>query len=268
LRSWFEIPDMPMLVALSDGNIAGYADMTDAGLEHRRFGIDLRVPPGEQARAIATALLDAMEARAAEVAVEEASVRTSVFSPDEQGRQLVEQRGYELYRHSFRMGIELDADLAAPEWPDGISVRAFAPGRDEEAVYAAHQESFEDHFEHAHWPYENWRQWAFTESFDPTLWWIAEDGGEIAGVCLGRGEAGAAGELGWVNVLGVRRPWRRRGLGRALLLNAFTEFRTRGKRGVGLGVDALNTTGAVRLYEEAGMHVVRQFDQYRKRLRP
>jgi ribosomal protein S18 acetylase RimI-like enzyme len=70
-----------------------------------------------------------------------------------------------------------------------------------------------------------------------------------------------------VNVLGVRRPWRRRGLGRALLLQAFAEFRSRGRRGVGLGVDGLNTTGAVRLYEQVGMHVARRFDHYRKPLR-
>ena len=68
-------------------------------------------------------------------------------------------------------------------------------------------------------------------------------------------------------MLGVRRPWRRRGLGRALLLHAFGEFRARGKRGAGLGVDGLNPTGAVRLYEQAGMHVARRFDQYAKPLR-
>lgn len=70
----------------------------------------------------------------------------------------------------------------------------------------------------------------------------------------------------WINVLGVRRPWRRRGVARALLLHAFAEFRGRGKRGAGLGVDGLNTTGAVRLYEQAGMHVARRYDQYKKPL--
>jgi ribosomal protein S18 acetylase RimI-like enzyme len=71
-----------------------------------------------------------------------------------------------------------------------------------------------------------------------------------------------------VNVLGVRPPWRRQGLGRALLLQAFAEFRARGKRGAGLGVDGLNTTGAMRLYEQAGMDVARRFDQYQKSLDP
>ena len=266
MRSWFEVPDLDMLVAVEDGRVAGYADMTDSGLEHKRFWIDLRVPPGERADSVGSALLDAMEVRAAELAVGDASVRLGVFSQDEPGHRLAEGRGYELFRYSFRMHIDFGGELPVPEWPEGISVRSFTRGKDDRAVYEANVESFEDHFEHTRWPYESWRQWAFTESFDPGLWWVAEDGQEIAGVCLCRGDAGAAGDLGWVNTLGVRRPWRRRGVGRALLLHAFAEFRARGKRGAGLGVDGLNLTGAVRLYEQAGMQVARRYDQYKKPL--
>lgn len=71
-------------------------------------------------------------------------------------------------------------------------------------------------------------------------------------------------ELGWVRVPGVRRPWWKRGLGLALLLHAFAEFRRRGLRRGGLGVDAESITGANRLYEQAGMHVAARFDIYEK----
>ena len=71
-------------------------------------------------------------------------------------------------------------------------------------------------------------------------------------------------EAGWVQGLAVRRPWRRRGLGLALLLHSFRELRARGREHVGLGVDGENTTGAVRLYERAGMHVARRSDTYNK----
>jgi ribosomal protein S18 acetylase RimI-like enzyme len=74
--------------------------------------------------------------------------------------------------------------------------------------------------------------------------------------------------MGWVGSLGVLRPWRKRGLGLALLRHSFNEFYRRGKRKVGLGVDAQNLTGALRLYENAGMHVHKAFDQYEKELRP
>ncbi len=74
--------------------------------------------------------------------------------------------------------------------------------------------------------------------------------------------------MGFVNILGVRRPWRKLGLGLAFLHHAFGEFYRRGKRKAGLGVDAENLTGALRLYEKAGMHVHMQFDLFEKELRP
>lgn len=267
IRQWFETPDATLLVAqLDDGRLGGYADMVDHGAEHLRFPIDFRVPPGERGDEIGRALLEAMEARAAELAAPTATVRLFVPSTYDLARCLAEERGYEPFRHSFQMRLEFDAELPAPECPQGISVRTFVPGQDDEAVYEAHMEAAADGFEGSRWPYENWRRWAFTESFDPTLWFLAEDGEEIAGLCLCRIEGQAGPELGWVNWLGVRRPWRRRGVGRALLLRGFAELRAKGKRGVGLGVDGLSPTGALHVYEQAGMHVARRFDLYEKPL--
>jgi ribosomal protein S18 acetylase RimI-like enzyme len=96
---------------------------------------------------------------------------------------------------------------------------------------------------------------------------LAMDGDEIAGVNLCRPHAFDDSEIGWVGSLGVRRAWRKRGIGLALLRHSFNEFYRRGKRKVGLGVDAQNLTGALRLYENAGMHVHRAFDHYEKEMR-
>ena len=74
--------------------------------------------------------------------------------------------------------------------------------------------------------------------------------------------------MGWVGTLGVLRPWRKRGIGLALLHQSFGEFYRRGFRKVGLGVDGENLTGALRLYKKAGMSVHRQFELYEKELRP
>ncbi|MBD0349195.1 MAG: GNAT family N-acetyltransferase, partial [Thermoleophilia bacterium] len=100
--------------------------------------------------------------------------------------------------------------------------------------------------------------------FDPALWFIAYDGDEIAGFSLCRPRESGDPDMGWVSVLGVRRPWRRRGLALALLRHSFVELHRRGKKRVGLGVDAENTTGALRLYERAGMHVDRRWDTWEK----
>jgi mycothiol synthase len=74
--------------------------------------------------------------------------------------------------------------------------------------------------------------------------------------------------MGWVDDLGVRRAYQRRGLGMALLRHVFAAFYARGIRRVGLGGDAENLTGATRLYARAGMRVYRARDLYDKELRP
>ncbi|MGE5251406.1 MAG: GNAT family N-acetyltransferase, partial [Bacteroidota bacterium] len=102
------------------------------------------------------------------------------------------------------------------------------------------------------------------EEFDPSLWHIAWDGDQVAGYSLCRFRSG----IGWVGTLGVRRPWRKRGLGMALLQHSFGEFHRRGMKTVSLGVDAANPTGARRLYQKAGMQIAAQYVIYEKEYRP
>jgi mycothiol synthase len=174
------------------------------------------------------------------------------------------RRGYALVRYFFDMEIDLAHEPADPMWPDGITLRTFEPG-DERTVYDADMEASEDHWDFFTVPFEDWCEY-FVESseFDPTLWFLAEDGGELAGFALCTSERRP--DTGYVSVLGVRRPWRRRGLGTALLLHAFHELRRRGRAKADLNVDADSLTGAVRLYERAGMQVVRRYDSYRRQL--
>ncbi len=91
------------------------------------------------------------------------------------------------------MRIELDGDLPEPQWPNGIMVRTFG-AEDEERVHAAHMEAFEDHWEHVQEPFTAWRRELLArEGFDPSLWFLAEEEGEIAGLCLCR--VHASGDL-------------------------------------------------------------------------
>jgi ribosomal protein S18 acetylase RimI-like enzyme len=95
------------------------------------------------------------------------------------------------------------------------------------------------------------------------LWLIAWEGDQIAGFSQNR----YLNKIGWVGTLGVRRPWRKKGMGLALLTHSFAEFYKRGIKTVGLGVDAANPTGATRLYEKAGMSVANSYVVYEKELR-
>jgi ribosomal protein S18 acetylase RimI-like enzyme len=72
----------------------------------------------------------------------------------------------------------------------------------------------------------------------------------------------------YVYDLGVRPAWRRRGVALALLHHTFSEFRRRGFAAAELDVDSESLTGALRVYERAGMHVIRQELSYEKVLRP
>jgi len=102
--------------------------------------------------------------------------------------------------------------------------------------------------------------------FDPALWLLAWDGDELAGLSLAYPEREADAALGWIATLGVRLPWRRQGLGEALLRLSFSDLYARGLRRVGLGVDAQNVTGALRLYERVGMRAIRRSDNWRRQV--
>jgi mycothiol synthase len=181
-------------------------------------------------------------------------------------KELLEGAGYTLVRHHYRMRVALADVVEEAVWPDGVTVRTFRPG-DERTFYDVHQESFEDHWGHDEPdPYDEWAHWLLQPPmFEPDLWFLAEEGAEPVGVamCHRRVEVPHRGH---VQLLGVRRPWRRRGAGLALLLHAFAEFRRQGMTEADLGVDAANPTGATRLYERAGMHVTAESDTYEKRL--
>jgi ribosomal protein S18 acetylase RimI-like enzyme len=250
-------------LAMVGARVAGWVSAWYPEPTSERFFLGIEAHPREPA--MFERLLDWGEERARRFgAGRTVRVHAGADSENELLAEVLRERGYELVRHFFRMEIELADEPAQPVWPDGITVRTFRPG-EERAVFEADLEAFEDHWDFFPIPFEEWRDYFFgSDEFDPELWFIAEDSGEIAGAALCWGERRP--DTGLVNVLGVRRPWRRRGLGTALLLHAFHEFRRRGRAKVDLNVDAESLTGAVRLYERAGMYVARRNDAYRKEI--
>ena len=258
IEAWFTNPGMNLeqdaRIALIDGEVAGYGDVGDAGKDGKAVYLDLRFHP-EHPDAIAP-LFDFVEGRAGELVKPGGKIRVWAPEAAQDFRTLIEDRGYAFDSYSFRMGRELDGDISEPQWPEDISVRTFDRDNDTRLVYEVNQEAFEDEPGHVRDPYDEWAHWAFREPFDPELWFLAFDGGELAGISLCRPRRGDDPDRGWVQALGVRRPWRRRGLGLALLLHSLREFQARGKARAGLGVSGENH-GALELYERAGMSVER-----------
>jgi ribosomal protein S18 acetylase RimI-like enzyme len=257
-------PETDMRVAVAEGRLCGYVDIE--AHPDPTYWVDLRVPPSENSE-IRGSLLDWAEQQARErgAGKPDALVRFYAASVDRPTKDELEARGYLLIRHSYRMRIDFDAESgrSEPQWPSGVAIR---PGTlaDAQLAYDVQNETFKDVWEFDPYPFDEWSHWMTDyDEFDPSLWFVAEAGSEVAGISLCRMHEAEEG-LGWVRVLGVRRPWRRQGLGRALLLHTFQEFRRRGATAVGLGVDAESLTGANRLYETAGMRVVRRHDIYEK----
>jgi mycothiol synthase len=260
MRSWFGLPDLEMRVVDGHDGIDAYADFVPAE-ETDWAWIDLRLHPERPGSG--AALLDHFVARARELG--RGAARTVVAERDAATRALVESRGYRPIRFSFRMLIELGAEPPEPSFPAGLELRVLRPG-EERAVYEATNDAFADHWEFHPTPFESWRRWNLDrEGSRPDLWWLVLDGEEIAAVCLNRLADSGEPDHGYVHILGVRPPWRRRGLGEALLRHSFRDFWQRGCRRVSLDVDGENPTGAVRLYERVGMHVDRRSDTYERR---
>ncbi|MFN8486516.1 MAG: GNAT family N-acetyltransferase [Caldilineaceae bacterium] len=237
----------------------------------------IAVHPAYRERGLGTYLTDWGETRVRErmpdaPADARVTVRSSTLSAYQPSAELLRNLGYQQVRSFYTMVIEMDALPPTPVWPPEITIQSMAPGQ-ERAVYRADYEAFKDHWGYVEAPFEEgFQRWQYFVTshahYDPSVFFLAMDGAEIAGIALCFPKDNEFPDMAWVDDLGVRRPWRRQGLALALLHHAFGEFYRRGIKKVGLGVDASSLTGATRLYEKAGMRVLRQFDTYEKELRP
>jgi mycothiol synthase len=191
-------------------------------------------------------------------------VHNATIDADAAAGALLTSMGYTAVRIFRELRVQMSSPPPTPEWPDGLRVVPFDPDSDAREFHAAHQEAFADHWDYTPRTFETWSNLNLLSArFDPSLWCVVRAGDEIAAgtICTGDTYGG-----GWVHTLFTRRPWRKQGVGAALLRDSFARFWERGERSVGLGVDAANETGAFRLYERAGMTPVLGWAVYEKQL--
>ena len=264
----FDLSRDAFLIETTDGRVVGYEEFVNS-YEHAFLQTDGYVHPEFKGRGIGTTLLRVIEARAREdmaLALPDVrvSLRSGIDNRDPSSHDLHRNEGYQPLRYHWRMEIKLTEAPKPVVFPDGIELRPFVREEHAHAVLDAQNEAFRDHWGSHDVSFERWEHGKFgRDDFDPTLWMIAWDGDQIAGFSQNRYRMG----IGWISTLGVRRPWRKRGLGEALLLHSFGEFHRRGMTTIGLGVDAQNPTGATRLYQKVGMYAASEFVTYEKELR-
>jgi mycothiol synthase len=259
VRGWWTQPapfdlERDVVLAVEGGEIVGYGDLGDQAHDGKVLWLDVR---GE---ALAPVLAE-LERRALERRAPGGVIRAFSDAEDAAYAELLELTGYRRIRASYRMRIDLSGRRFEPSWPEGARVRTLVEGVDEPLLHRTLDTAFADHWGHTPTPYEEWLHWVTALGpVDPSLIFVVEVDGDVAGAAFCRpadpGDAGA----GWIGQLGILRAYRRRGLATALLTHAFAEFQARGLARAGLGVDAESTTGAVRLYENAGMTVAERHD--------
>jgi GNAT superfamily N-acetyltransferase len=248
-RAPYNHPEQDCFVALlPDGRMvgAGIADLLDTPNEAN--GVMWFLP---EYPAVARMLLQTTDAYFLRIALQKSPpdvpiwINRSVLETATEMIQILEAEGYHLARRFYTMRITLDQPIEPVPAPEGFTLRPIQVERDAPAVYLAQREAFQEHWgSQLLQPYHEWVYPTTQPDFDPNLWWVALDGDEIVGMVLG--EARNA-EYGWIDIVGVRQPWRKRGVALAMLQRCLAAFQQRNMTQVELTVDTDNMNRAVAL---------------------
>jgi mycothiol synthase len=219
------------------------------------------VHPDAAGRGLGAFLLERTEERARELG--RPVLTAGRLAENDAARRLLEGLGFHEARHFFQMRITFDGPPEPPRWPEGVVPATFRAA-DAREFHRVMNEAFAEEWGFHQLSFDEWRTRRLdAPGTDTSLWFLARAGEEVAGVV--RCEVGHDGG-GWIGLIGVLKPWRRKGVGLALLRHAFVELHRRGEPHVGLGVDAQNPSGATRLYERVGMRVTKEDVIYEKAL--
>lgn len=274
----FDLAEHTALVLTPEGCPVAYGELWDTAAPYVHKYLWVCVDAEHRGRGLGTALArwgEEQARRRLPLSPEGVRVTLSHGLPVQQvgAGRLLRSLGFEHVRTFYQMRIEMVNEPPQPALPEGIVIRSMVAGQEERAVVAAVMEAFRDHWGFVEEPFEQryertMARLANDPYYDPTVRFVAMAGDEVAGFSLCTPHSEEDEQMAWLDQLGVRRPWRRSGLGLALLHHTFGEFYRRGFTKVGLGVDASSLTGATRLYERAGMYVARKYLTLEKELRP
>ncbi len=222
--------------------------------------------------AIREVLLDVLLGRVREHARSresgEVTVGAGVIVGDQPYAAALIGRGFVAERRFNRLRIELDGGYPVPTVPAGVALDGFDPGSDGDWAdwHAILLESFSEHWGYEQTSLAAWRE-ALGAEEDPEFarWRFALVDGVRAGICQASGRFASEGG-GWIRNLGVVPFARGRGAGRSLLEQALASYAADGRSWAGMGVDTGNVSGALRLYESAGMRPWMQIDAFRRRV--
>jgi mycothiol synthase len=181
----------------------------------------------------------------------------------------LEAEGYARMRCSYQMTRPLTGPLPEAPLPEGLEVRPVDPA-DYRKVWDADIDACKDAWEPLVVDENHYQRWLDNLQFQPALWQVAWDGGEVAGAVqnyiLPEENAEFNRRRGYTENIHVGRKWRGKGVAKALIASSFRLLRDRGMEEAALGVDALNPTGALNLYRSMGFEACKTYFLYAKGL--
>jgi mycothiol synthase len=277
-------PSTDMLMAEVEGRAIGCARVwwwiNDEG--ERLYGLTGQVHPQWRGRGIGRALLGWQEQRLREIAASQPTTGPRYFQTFALERcasalALLKHAGYIPVRYSFLMvrpNLALEGVPDAPSaWPlpEGLEVRPVL-AEHRRLIWEALEEAFRDHWGYSPGTEEDYQGFLNWPDAQPHLWQVAWDRrtNEVAGMVLNqifaRENEKFGQRRGWTEPIAVRRPWRRQGLARALIMRSLRLLREQGMTEAALGVDAENLNKALQLYESCGYRAVQRNQTLRKPL--
>ena len=275
----FELDDCSLGCFDSEGQLAAFAVLWANSEAPVHPWLDWGVHPDYHGCGLSAALLEWADDKAQSVLSRcpEGS-RVSLLSSALQGYACQEtaltRAGYQPNRTWYEMRVIMTERPAQSALPAGFVLRPYRHEEDLRDLVAVVRDSFEDHFgyieESFDKVYADFQHWlAHDPYFDAELVLLAADesSGEVAGCVLGLTQDHQNADIGYIDIVCVRRAYRRRGLAGALLQRSFAQYWQRGKDTVSLGVDGSSFTNAVALYERVGMRVHRSYVEYEKLVR-
>lgn len=275
-------PYQDMVFAEVNGETVGYSRVWwDFNAEGEWLGMQVAfLLPAWRRKGIGTAILRQDERRLRQIAerllaegiiTPQTRCYLDAFAMDSEvgAHALLQSEGYSPVRYEFSMLRPLAEPVEVTPMPEGLEVRPVRP-EDIRAVWDASQEAFRDHWNPIPEPEEELRKILEDPDFDPGLWQVGWDGDQVAGSVMNFFDSEENQEYnrkrGYTEGISVRRPWRKRGLARALLTRSLKMFQDMGMQEAALGVDSENLSGALRLYESVGFRPVKRMTFYRKAL--
>jgi mycothiol synthase len=269
-------PYQDMLFAQIDGEVAGYSrvwwEQEQKGTRlYQHFAVLL---PEWRGRGIRRAMLRLNERRLRDIAADHPVDGPRVFcawaaDTEVHWQSLLVSEGYEAVRQFFDMVRPDLEDIPDLPLPGGVEVRPVRPEH-HWSIWRAAEEAFRDHWGEPEWHDAWFEEWQESPTFMPHLWQVAWDGDQVAGMVQNYIDEQENREYGrrrgYTEGIFVRRPWRRRGLAKALITRSFQVLKEQGMTEAALGVDAQNPNGALQLYRSIGFREVKRHAIYRKPL--